>query len=178
MYFSFHVWLSGIKHIEAAKSDGYKRYALLDSRKGTCWTCITKCKVTAAACICGPREKLLQSHYLPKSSLFYVVWCMVNASCSPLLNVVLVQLLSNTEENDNVMELVSIQDLFSTKFPVETSVNLPVVRPGIPKQVSEFPERTVNVECIDIRIVEGTLLVDLSAYLVDTTQVALPSLNG
>jgi hypothetical protein len=102
---------------------------------------------------------------------------MVNASCSPLLKVVLVQLLSNTEENDNVMVLVSIQDLFSTKFPVETSVNLPVVRPGIPKQVSEFPERTANMECIDIRIVEGTLLVDLSAYL-DTMQVDLPSQNG
>jgi hypothetical protein len=102
---------------------------------------------------------------------------MVNASCSPLLKVVLVHLLSNTEENDEVMELVSIQDLFSAKFPVDTSVNLPVVRPGIPKKVSAFPERTASVECVMIHIAEGTLLVDLSAYL-DATQVALPSLNG
>jgi hypothetical protein len=61
---------------------------------------------------------------------------MVNASCSPLLKVVLVQLLSSTEENDEVMKLVPIQDLFSAKFPVDTSVNVPVVRPGIPKSIS------------------------------------------
>jgi hypothetical protein len=76
-----------------------------------------------------------------------------------------------------VMELVSIQDLFLAKFPVDASVNLAVVRPGIPKKVSAFPERTANVECVDIHITDGTLLVDLSVYL-DTTQVAFPSLNG
>ncbi|KAK3132950.1 hypothetical protein QOZ80_6AG0529970 [Eleusine coracana subsp. coracana] len=83
------------------------------------------------------------------------------------------KLLSNTEENDNVMDLVSVQDLFSSKFPVDISVNLPVLRPGIPKQKSEFSERTTNVDLSD----EGTLLIDLSSYL-NTTQVALPSLNG
>jgi hypothetical protein len=68
--------------------------------------------------------KSLPSQIIP---FLCFVSCMVNASCSPLLKIVLVHLLSNTEENDEVMELVSIQDLFSAKFPVDTSVNLLVV---------------------------------------------------
>ncbi|XP_062199244.1 uncharacterized protein LOC133901774 isoform X2 [Phragmites australis] len=87
------------------------------------------------------------------------------------------KLLSNMEENENVLELVSIQDLFSTKFPVDAAVNLPVVQPVITNQKSDFPGRTTDVECIDIHVADRTLLVDLSAYL-ETTQIALPTLNG
>ncbi|XP_062199243.1 uncharacterized protein LOC133901774 isoform X1 [Phragmites australis] len=109
---------------------------------------------------------------------FYIsVCCMVNVFCFILLKVVLVQLLSNMEENENVLELVSIQDLFSTKFPVDAAVNLPVVQPVITNQKSDFPGRTTDVECIDIHVADRTLLVDLSAYL-ETTQIALPTLNG
>ncbi|GJN34353.1 hypothetical protein PR202_gb23005 [Eleusine coracana subsp. coracana] len=110
---------------------------------------------------------------LTSSNHPFSMFCMVDASSFTLLKVVLVQLLSNTEENDNVMDLVSVQDLFSSKFPVDISINLPVLRPGIPKQKSEFSERTTNVDLSD----EGILLIDLSSYL-NTTQVALPSLNG
>ncbi|GJM99241.1 hypothetical protein PR202_ga16326 [Eleusine coracana subsp. coracana] len=83
---------------------------------------------------------------LTSSNHPFSMFCLMYGGCIlfTLLKVVLVQLLSNTEENDNVMDLVSVQDLFSSKFPVDISVNLPVLRPGIPKQKSEFSERTTN----------------------------------
>ncbi|TVU08931.1 hypothetical protein EJB05_42358, partial [Eragrostis curvula] len=110
----------------------------------------------------------LSEHASPNSrSQHQIAFVDLEKSCCKLL--------SKTKENDNLMEFESVQDLFSAKFPVEASVNLPIVRPGITKQKSEFP--VTNVECTDIHIAEGTLLVDLSDYL-GATQIALPSLNG
>ncbi|CAN6218355.1 unnamed protein product [Urochloa humidicola] len=80
------------------------------------------------------------------------------------------QLLTDIEANDIVLELVSIQERFSAKYPV--------TRPGITKQMSGVPERTIDAECTDNHVDNRTLLVvDLSAFL-DTAQIALPSLNG
>jgi len=88
------------------------------------------------------------------------------------------QLLTNIEANDTVLELVSIQDRFSAKFPVEAAVDVPVIRPGIAKQMSGLPERIIDAECTDNHVDDRTLLVvDLSSFL-ETAQIALPSLNG
>ncbi|PWZ15120.1 Proteasome subunit beta type-4 [Zea mays] len=84
------------------------------------------------------------------------------------------QLLTTIEENDTVLELVSIQDQFAAKFPVDLSD----VRPGITKQMSGNPQSTVVAECTDNHVEDRTLLVvDLSSFL-ENTQIALPSLNG
>ncbi|KAK8460142.1 hypothetical protein SEVIR_2G283300v4 [Setaria viridis] len=88
------------------------------------------------------------------------------------------QLLTNIEANDTVLEMLSIQDRFSAKYPVDKAVDAPVIRPGITKQMSGLPERTIDGECTDNHNDNRTLLlVDLSAFL-GTTQIALPSLNG
>ncbi|KAL6601766.1 hypothetical protein ACP70R_044986 [Stipagrostis hirtigluma subsp. patula] len=88
------------------------------------------------------------------------------------------KLLSNTEENATVLELVSIQEMFSSKFPVDTAVNLPVIKPGTTEQESKVPVITTDVVCASTQIADRTLLaVDLSAF-VETAQIALPSLNG
>ncbi|KAJ1290410.1 hypothetical protein BS78_02G240900 [Paspalum vaginatum] len=84
------------------------------------------------------------------------------------------KLLTTVEANDTVLELLYIQDQFSAKFPVD----LPVVQRGITKQMSGLPERTIDAECTDNHIDDRTLfVVDLSAFL-ETSQIALPSLNG
>ncbi|NP_001144175.2 uncharacterized protein LOC100277031 isoform 1 [Zea mays] len=83
-------------------------------------------------------------------------------------------LLTTIEENDTVLELVSIQDQFTAKFPLDLSD----VRPGITKQMSGNPQSTVVAECTDNHVEDRTLLVvDLSSFL-ENTQIALPSLNG
>ncbi|RLM84672.1 uncharacterized protein C2845_PM04G22160 [Panicum miliaceum] len=88
------------------------------------------------------------------------------------------QLLTNIEANDTVLELVSIQDQFSAKYPVDAAVDVPVIQPGITKQMSGLPERTIDAECTDNHDDDRTLLVvDLSSFL-KTAQIALPSLNG
>ncbi|TKW34116.1 hypothetical protein SEVIR_2G283300v4 [Setaria viridis] len=88
------------------------------------------------------------------------------------------KLLTNIEANDTVLEMLSIQDRFSAKYPVDKAVDAPVIRPGITKQMSGLPERTIDGECTDNHNDNRTLLlVDLSAFL-GTTQIALPSLNG
>ncbi|CAM0952420.1 unnamed protein product [Alopecurus aequalis] len=79
-------------------------------------------------------------------------------------------LLANPDENETVAELVSIQDRFSSTFPVQASVE-----PGTTKQKTKLPERATDVGiCISDR---NSLVVDLSAF-VENTQIALPSLNG
>ncbi|WVZ65558.1 hypothetical protein U9M48_014900 [Paspalum notatum var. saurae] len=84
------------------------------------------------------------------------------------------KLLTTIEANDTVLELLSIQDQFSAKFPVDP----PAVQPGITKQMSGLPERTIDAECTDNHIDDRTLfVVDLSAFL-ETSQISLPSLNG
>ncbi|XP_066379896.1 uncharacterized protein [Miscanthus floridulus] len=83
-------------------------------------------------------------------------------------------LLTTIEDNDTVLELVSIQDQFAAKFPVDLSV----VGPGITKQMSGIPQSTVDAECTNNHVEDRTLLVvDLSTFL-ENTQIALPSLNG
>ncbi|CAM0952419.1 unnamed protein product [Alopecurus aequalis] len=80
------------------------------------------------------------------------------------------ELLANPDENETVAELVSIQDRFSSTFPVQASVE-----PGTTKQKTKLPERATDVGiCISDR---NSLVVDLSAF-VENTQIALPSLNG
>ena len=84
------------------------------------------------------------------------------------------QLLTTIEDNDTVLELVSIQDQFAAKFPVDLSV----VGPGITKQMSGIPQSTVDAECTDNHVEDRTLLVvDLSTFL-ENKQISLPSLNG
>jgi len=84
------------------------------------------------------------------------------------------QLLTTIEDNDTVLELVSIQDQFAAEFPVD----LPIVGPGITKQMSGIPQSTIDAECTDNHFEDRTLLVvDLSTFL-ENTQIALPSLNG
>ena len=84
------------------------------------------------------------------------------------------QLLTTIEDNDTVLELVSIQDQFAAKLPVD----LPIVGPGITKQMSGIPQSTGDAECTDNHVEDRTLLVvDLSTFL-ENTQIALPSLNG
>ncbi|CAN6182949.1 unnamed protein product [Urochloa humidicola] len=88
------------------------------------------------------------------------------------------QLLIDIETNDTVLELVSIQERFSAKYPVDTAVDMHVTRPGITKEMSGVPERTIDAECTENHVDNRTLLVvDLSAFL-ETAQIALPSLNG
>ncbi|CAL5087361.1 unnamed protein product [Urochloa decumbens] len=88
------------------------------------------------------------------------------------------QLLTDIEANDTVLELVSIQERFSAKYPVDTAVDMHVIQAGISKQMQGLPERTIDVECTDNHVDNRTLLVvDLSAFL-ETAQIALPSLNG
>ncbi|XP_048531056.1 uncharacterized protein LOC125510012 [Triticum urartu] len=83
------------------------------------------------------------------------------------------KLLANTEKNETMVELLSVQDHFSAKFPVEADVE-----PGTAKQKSGLPERDTDVECTGISIADATsLVVDLSAFL-EGTRIALPSLNG
>lgn len=73
-----------------------------------------------------------------------------------------------------MMELVSIQDLFSAKFPVDAAVDLSVIQHG----TAMLPERTTDVECTGFHITDRTsLVVDMSAFL-EISQIALPSLNG
>ncbi|XP_010238368.1 uncharacterized protein LOC100824223 isoform X3 [Brachypodium distachyon] len=93
--------------------------------------------------------------------------------CFTLLTDVLAQLLVNTEENGTVLELLSIQDGFSGKFPLEAAFE-----PGTTKQESKLAEKATAVEYTDIHVANRTSLVlDLSAIL-ENTQIALPSLNG
>ncbi|KAL5205537.1 hypothetical protein ABZP36_033746 [Zizania latifolia] len=88
------------------------------------------------------------------------------------------KMLSDTEENDTVHEFVSIQDLFSSKFPVDVAVDLPIIQPVTTKQMSEIPEGNTGTDCSGFCIADRTALVtDLSAFL-ESTQIALPSLNG
>ncbi|KAL6846776.1 hypothetical protein ACP4OV_024224 [Aristida adscensionis] len=88
------------------------------------------------------------------------------------------KLLSNIEENDTVLELGSIQDMFSSKFPVDTVVDLPIIQTGTTKQHLQLPERTTDLECTGPLTANSNLLVvDLSAFL-ETAKIALPSLNG
>ncbi|KAF7066616.1 hypothetical protein CFC21_072569 [Triticum aestivum] len=83
------------------------------------------------------------------------------------------ELLANTEKNETMLELLSIQDRFSAAFPLEVDVE-----PGTTKQKSGLPERATDMECAGISIPDTTsLVVDLSAFL-EGTQIALPSLNG
>ncbi|CAD6218557.1 unnamed protein product [Miscanthus lutarioriparius] len=83
-------------------------------------------------------------------------------------------LLTTIEDNDTVLELVSIQDQFAAKFPVD----LPIVGPGITKQMSGIPQSTIDAECTDNHFEDRTLLVvDLSTFL-ENKQISLPSLNG
>ncbi|KQJ91023.1 uncharacterized protein LOC100824223 isoform X6 [Brachypodium distachyon] len=83
------------------------------------------------------------------------------------------ELLVNTEENGTVLELLSIQDGFSGKFPLEAAFE-----PGTTKQESKLAEKATAVEYTDIHVANRTSLVlDLSAIL-ENTQIALPSLNG
>jgi hypothetical protein len=83
----------------------------------------------------------------------------------------MVQLLANTEKNEIMMELLSIQGRFSATFPVED------VEPGTTKQKSRLPERATDLECTGGIADTTSLVVDLSAFL-GSTQIALPSLNG
>lgn len=84
------------------------------------------------------------------------------------------QLLTTIEDNDTVLDLVSLQDQFAAKFPIDLSV----VRPGITKQMSGIPQSTIDAECIGNHAEDRTLLVvDLSTFL-ESTQISLPSLNG
>ncbi|XP_047048023.1 uncharacterized protein LOC124653013 isoform X3 [Lolium rigidum] len=82
------------------------------------------------------------------------------------------QLLANTEKNETMMELLSIQDRFSATFPIEA-----VVEPGTTKQEPRLPERANDVECTGSIADTTSLVVVLSAFL-ESTQIALPSLNG
>ncbi|KAI4989004.1 uncharacterized protein LOC123399904 isoform X1 [Hordeum vulgare subsp. vulgare] len=83
------------------------------------------------------------------------------------------ELLVNTEENETMVELLSIQDCFSAAFPLEAGVE-----PGTTNQKSRLTERATDVECAGISIPDTTsLVVDLSAFL-EGTRIALPSLNG
>uniref|UniRef100_A0ACD5YG08 Uncharacterized protein n=1 Tax=Avena sativa TaxID=4498 RepID=A0ACD5YG08_AVESA len=83
------------------------------------------------------------------------------------------KLLADTEKNETMVELLSIQDRFSDTFPVEGDVE-----PGTTKQKSRLPERATDVDCTGISIADtSSLVVDLSAFL-ESTQIALPSLNG
>jgi hypothetical protein len=84
----------------------------------------------------------------------------------------MVQLLANTEKNETMMELLSIQDRFSATFPIEA-----VVEPGTTKQEPRLPERANDVECTGSIADTTSLVVVLSAFL-ESTQIALPSLNG
>ncbi|PAN13360.1 hypothetical protein PAHAL_2G331000 [Panicum hallii] len=88
------------------------------------------------------------------------------------------RLLTNIEANDTVLELVSIQDRFSVKYPVDAAVDVPVIQPGITKQMSGLPERTIDAECTDNHVDDRTLLVDDLSSFLKTAQIALPSLNG
>ncbi|CAN6218354.1 unnamed protein product [Urochloa humidicola] len=107
--------------------------------------------------------KGLAEHASPKArSQHQLAFMDLEKSCCKLL--------TDIEANDIVLELVSIQERFSAKYPV--------TRPGITKQMSGVPERTIDAECTDNHVDNRTLLVvDLSAFL-DTAQIALPSLNG
>ncbi|CAN6211268.1 unnamed protein product [Urochloa humidicola] len=88
------------------------------------------------------------------------------------------KVLTDIGANDTVLELVSIQERFSAKYPVDAAVDMPVIQPRITKQMSGLPERTIDAECTDNHIDNRTLLVvDLSAFL-ETAEIALPSLNG
>ncbi|KAF8780825.1 hypothetical protein HU200_000771 [Digitaria exilis] len=88
------------------------------------------------------------------------------------------ELVTNTEENNTVLELVSIQDRFAAKFPIDLDVDMPITQPGITKQMSGLPEKTIDAESTDNDVDNRTLLViDLSAFL-EAAQIALPSLNG
>nr|CAB3504819.1 unnamed protein product [Digitaria exilis] len=115
--------------------------------------------------------KGLAEHASPKArSEHQLAFVDVEKSCC--------ELLTNTEENDTVLELVSIQDRFAAKFPVDLDVDMPVIQPGITKQMSGLPERTIDAESTDNDVDNRTLLVvDLSAFL-EAAQIALPSLNG
>lgn len=89
-------------------------------------------------------------------------------SCCELLTTI------EQEAKDTLLDLLSIQDQISAKFPVD----LPVVQPGITKQMSGLPERTIDAECTNNHMDNRDLLVvDLSAFL-ESAQIALPSLNG
>uniref|UniRef100_A0A453LBL7 Uncharacterized protein n=6 Tax=Aegilops tauschii subsp. strangulata TaxID=200361 RepID=A0A453LBL7_AEGTS len=83
------------------------------------------------------------------------------------------ELLANTEKNETMVELLSIQDRFAATFPLEADVE-----PETTQQKSRLPERATDVERTGISIPDTTsLVVDLSAFL-EGTQMALPSLNG
>ncbi|XP_015696548.2 uncharacterized protein LOC102722423 isoform X2 [Oryza brachyantha] len=70
---------------------------------------------------------------------------------------------SYTEENDNVHEFVSIQDLFSAKFPVDAAL--------------EIPEGTTDTDCSGSCTADRiSLVIDLTASI--ESALALPSLNG
>ncbi|CAL5073350.1 unnamed protein product [Urochloa decumbens] len=115
--------------------------------------------------------KGLAEHASPKArSTHQLAFMDLEKSCCKLL--------TDIEANDTVLELVSIQERFSAKYPVDTAVDMHVIQPGVTKQMSRLPERTIDVECTDNHVDNRTLLVvDLSAFL-ETTQIALPSLNG
>ncbi|KAM0913807.1 hypothetical protein ACQ4PT_011916 [Festuca glaucescens] len=75
------------------------------------------------------------------------------------------KLLANTEKNETMMELLSIQDRFSATF--STLIIEANVKPG-----------AADVECSVISIPDTTsLIIDLTAFL-ESTRIALPSLNG
>jgi hypothetical protein len=95
---------------------------------------------------------------------------LVYLPCFTLLTCLMVQLLANTEKNEIMMELLSIQGRFSATFPVED------VEPGTTKQKSRLPGAT-DLECTGGIADTTSLVVDLSAFL-ESTQIALPSLNG
>ncbi|PUZ71536.1 hypothetical protein GQ55_2G320400 [Panicum hallii var. hallii] len=120
----------------------------------------------AASCPAG-----LAEHASPKErSQHQLAFVDLEKSCC--------RLLTNIEANDTVLELVSIQDRFSAKYPVDAAVDVPVIQPGITKQMSGLPERTIDAECTDNHVDDRTLLVvDLSSFL-KAAQIALPSLNG
>lgn len=108
--------------------------------------------------------------------LFFFFWLTL-LSFVVLLNAVLVQLLSETEENGALHEFLSIQDLFSANFPVDADVDLPIIQPEAKGQMSEIPEGT-TMDNFGFRIADGTsLVIDLSTFL-ESAQIALPSLNG
>ncbi|KAF0914075.1 hypothetical protein E2562_026486 [Oryza meyeriana var. granulata] len=115
--------------------------------------------------------KGLAEHALPSArSQNQLAFVDLEKSCTKLL--------SDTEENDTVHEFVSIQDLFSTKFPVDAAVDLPVIQPGRTMQMSEIPERSADTDCSGFCTADRTsLIIDLSAFL-ESAQIALPSLNG
>ncbi|CAN6167640.1 unnamed protein product [Urochloa humidicola] len=115
--------------------------------------------------------KGLAEHASPKArSQHQLAFVDLEKSCCKLL--------IDIETNDTVLELVSIQERFSAKYPVDTAVDMHVTRPGITKEMSGVPERTIDAECTENHVDNRTLLVvDLSAFL-ETAQIALPSLNG